>query len=93
MATHAQFSVVLMSISAVTILYGNLCALPQRNLKRILGYSSISNAGYMLLGVAALRAGTKLHYDGAAMKFTNNAAANQLLTRDYRKGFEVPRIA
>lgn len=41
-------------ISAVTILYGNLCAIPQRNLKRLLGYSSIAHAGYLLLGVAAL---------------------------------------
>ena len=40
-------------ISGMTILYGNLCAIPQRNLKRLLGYSSISNAGYLLLGVAA----------------------------------------
>lgn len=44
----------LMIIAAITILYGNLCAIPQRNLKRLLGYSSIANAGYMLLGVAAL---------------------------------------
>lgn len=44
----------LMFVSGVTILYGNLCAIPQRNLKRLLGYSSISNAGYMLLGVAAI---------------------------------------
>ncbi len=43
----------LMAIAAVTILYGNLCAIPQRNLKRIFGYSSIANAGYLLLGVAA----------------------------------------
>jgi len=35
-------------------LYGNLCALPQRNLKRLFGYSSISHAGYLLLGIAAL---------------------------------------
>jgi NADH-quinone oxidoreductase subunit N len=42
------------TLAAVTILYGNLCAIPQRNLKRLLGYSSISNAGYLLLGVAAL---------------------------------------
>ena len=41
-------------ISGMTILYGNLCAIPQRNLKRLLGYSSISNAGYLLLGVVAL---------------------------------------
>jgi NADH-quinone oxidoreductase subunit N len=43
-----------MGMSAVTILYGSLCAIPQRNLKRLLGYSSIANAGYLLLGVAAL---------------------------------------
>ena len=43
-------------IAAATILYGNLCALPQTNLKRLLGYSSISHAGYLLLGVAAMSA-------------------------------------
>jgi len=42
-----------MALAALTILYGNLCALPQRNLKRLLGYSSIAHAGYILLGVAA----------------------------------------
>ena len=46
----------LVIMSGVTILYGNLCALPQRNLKRLLGYSSIAHAGYLLLGVAALGA-------------------------------------
>jgi NADH-quinone oxidoreductase subunit N len=46
----------LIIISGITILYGNLCALPQRNLKRLMGYSSISHAGYLLLGVAALSA-------------------------------------
>jgi len=44
----------LMVIAGITILYGNLCALPQRNLKRLLGYSSIANAGYLLLGVASM---------------------------------------
>jgi NADH-quinone oxidoreductase subunit N len=46
----------LVVISALTILYGNLCALPQTNIKRLLGYSSISHAGYLLLGVAAATA-------------------------------------
>src|SRR4051812_14363425 len=50
----AHWSKLLMIISAITILYGNLCALPQRNIKRLLGYSSIAHAGYLLLGVAAL---------------------------------------
>jgi len=43
----------------------------------------------MLLGVAAMRAGTRLQYDSAAMRVTNNAAANSFLTREYRKGFDL----
>ena len=50
----AHWRNLLIIISGCSILYGNLCAIPQRNLKRLLGYSSISHAGYMLLGVAAL---------------------------------------
>jgi NADH-quinone oxidoreductase subunit N len=46
----------LMLAAGITILYGNLCAIPQRSLKRLLGYSSIANAGYLLLGVAAVNA-------------------------------------
>ena len=48
----------LMVLSAVTILYGNLCAIPQRNLKRLLGYSSIAHAGYLLMGFAAFITGS-----------------------------------
>ncbi|HMJ89372.1 MAG TPA: NADH-quinone oxidoreductase subunit N [Candidatus Acidoferrum sp.] len=44
----------MMVLSAVTILYGNLCAIPQRSVKRLLGYSSIAHAGYLLLGIAAM---------------------------------------
>lgn len=51
-----QWVWLLVVIAAATILYGNLCALPQQNLKRLLGYSSISHAGYLLLGVAAMTA-------------------------------------
>ena len=55
--THSHtFANLLIVISGITMLYGNLCALPQRNLKRLLGYSSIAHAGYLLLGVAALSA-------------------------------------
>lgn len=50
----AHWADLLIVISGITILYGNLCALPQRNLKRLMGYSSIAHAGYLLLGVATL---------------------------------------
>lgn len=53
-AVIAQWTTLIIIISAITILYGNLGALPQRNVKRLLGYSSVAQAGYMLMGVAAL---------------------------------------
>jgi NADH-quinone oxidoreductase subunit N len=66
----------LIVISGITILYGNLCAIPQRNLKRLLGYSSIAHAGYLLLGVAALSASgqSALMYYLAGYLFTVVAA-------------------
>jgi predicted dehydrogenase len=41
----------------------------------------------MLLGVVALRAGKKIQYDGANMRVTNDALANDYLKRDYRQGW------
>jgi NADH-quinone oxidoreductase subunit N len=41
-------------IAAVTMTLGNLTALSQTNVKRLLAYSSIAHAGFMLMGVAAL---------------------------------------
>ncbi|MSU63026.1 MAG: NADH-quinone oxidoreductase subunit N [Pedosphaera sp.] len=55
-AVAVDWTKLLMVMSGITILYGNLCALPQRNLKRLLGYSSIAQAGYLLLGVTAMSA-------------------------------------
>ena len=40
-------------VAAVTMTYGNLVAISQTNLKRLLAYSSIAHAGYMLMGVCA----------------------------------------
>lgn len=43
----------------------------------------------VLLGNVALRAGKKIEWDGVNMKVTNDAAANQYLTREYRKSWEL----
>ena len=45
------------AISAITMLTGNVIAIQQHNIKRLLAYSSIGQVGYMLMGVAALVAG------------------------------------
>ena len=62
----AHWTNLLIVISGITILYGNLCAIPQRNLKRLLGYSSIAHAGYLLLGVAAMAGNTHQSTPGAS---------------------------
>ncbi|MEG6616795.1 NADH-quinone oxidoreductase subunit N [Peptococcaceae bacterium 1198_IL3148] len=47
-------------LAAITMVVGNLLAIPQTNIKRMLAYSSISQAGYMLVGLVALtEAGVK----------------------------------
>jgi NADH-quinone oxidoreductase subunit N len=47
---------VLALLAAATLLYGNLTATPQDNLKRLFAYSSIAHAGYLLIACAALLA-------------------------------------
>jgi len=49
------------ALATVTIIGGNLMALPQQNVKRLLAYSGVAHIGYMLVGFAAVSA------DGAAM--------------------------
>ena len=43
-------------LAALTIVAGNLMALPQQNAKRLLAYSGIAHIGYMLIGLAAASA-------------------------------------
>ncbi|MFM8982924.1 MAG: NADH-quinone oxidoreductase subunit N [Spartobacteria bacterium] len=44
----------LVLLAALTLIFGNLAAIPQTNFKRLLGYSSIAHAGYLLVGLAAI---------------------------------------
>lgn len=50
----ADLQIILIIMSALTMAVGNLMALVQSNIKRLLAYSSIGHAGYLLLGIAAL---------------------------------------
>lgn len=50
----AQVTIPLLSIfAALSLLFGNLAALPQRNVKRLMGLSGVSHAGFLLVGVVA----------------------------------------
>jgi NADH-quinone oxidoreductase subunit N len=49
-----EWPMLLMLVSALTMTVGNVAALTQTNMKRLLAYSSIAHAGYILMGVVAL---------------------------------------
>ena len=50
---HIDWAPLLGVVAALTIVVGNWAAVTQENSKRLLAYSSISNAGYLLLGIIA----------------------------------------
>jgi len=55
-ATDLPWPAIIGIISAITMTLGNLTAIVQTNLKRLLAYSSIAHAGYLLMGLAAASA-------------------------------------
>jgi NADH-quinone oxidoreductase subunit N len=75
----AEWNIVIIVLAALTMTLGNLVALTQDNVKRMLAYSSIAHTGYMLVGFAAYGAGQiqgleGLLYYGAAYAFMNLGA-------------------
>jgi NADH-quinone oxidoreductase subunit N len=52
---HADWGLIVALVAAATMVFGNLAALLQANVKRMLAYSSIAHAGYALLGVVGFR--------------------------------------
>jgi NADH-quinone oxidoreductase subunit N len=53
-ALQADWQGVVAVVSAATMIWGNVAALTQENVKRMLAYSSIAHAGYLLMGVLAV---------------------------------------
>ncbi|MGH7800075.1 MAG: NADH-quinone oxidoreductase subunit N [Thermodesulfobacteriota bacterium] len=49
----STWTLYVISLSVLTMIVGNLLALPQRNIKRLLAYSGIAHIGYILLGLAS----------------------------------------
>jgi NADH-quinone oxidoreductase subunit N len=52
-SVNADWGVLFYALSILTMTVGNVAALTQSNLKRMLAYSSIAHAGYLLIGVVA----------------------------------------
>ncbi|MGZ9222617.1 MAG: complex I subunit 5 family protein, partial [Anaerolineales bacterium] len=68
-----SWGILLMGFGALNILYGNLLALRQSVIKRLLAYSSLSHIGYILLGLGiALYSGIQLGAQGAFFHVFNH---------------------
>ena len=52
-----QLTTVLAVLGAASMTFGNLAALTQQDIKRMLGYSSVAHAGYVMVGLVAASAG------------------------------------
>ena len=71
-----QWQIVLAVLAAVTMLVGNLVALAQKNLKRLMAYSSIGHAGFILAGIAALSTDSELASTGVMFYLVGYSMTN-----------------
>jgi NADH-quinone oxidoreductase subunit N len=78
------------AVAAITMMVGNLVALQQHNVKRLLAYSSIGQVGYMLMGITALSpevsSALLLHMTGYVI--TNVAAFTAIIAYHNASGAE-----
>ncbi len=72
----AWFAGALALLGVVNILYGAFCAMAQKDLKKLVAYSSISHMGYCLLGMAAL---TPAGMNGALFQMFNHGTTTAML--------------
>jgi NADH-quinone oxidoreductase subunit N len=86
-----DWTAVVMVLALLTMTLGNLVALTQDNVKRMLAYSSIAHTGYMLVGLAAFAQGEILGLEGllfygAAYAFMNLGAFAVIAAIQRRQG-------
>ncbi len=73
MPAFDDWQIILVVLAALTMTVGNLVALAQHNIKRMLAYSSVGHVGYLLLGVAAL---SPLASDGVILHLAGYGVTN-----------------
>jgi len=71
-----QWQLVLAVLAGISMLVGNLVALAQQNLKRLMAYSSIGHAGFILAGIAALSTGSNLASNGVMFYLVGYSITN-----------------
>ncbi len=77
--TRGPVVALLLILACATLLFGNLAAIPQTNFKRLLAYSSIAHAGFLILALAAWKPETALS-EGSAKVVSFYLATYLLMT-------------
>ncbi|PJK01890.1 NADH-quinone oxidoreductase subunit NuoN [Lysobacteraceae bacterium NML03-0222] len=95
LAPHAEiWGTMVAGLAGLSLIVGNLMALRQSNLKRLLAYSTVSHIGFLLMGVAVGNAqgyGASMFY-AVTYAFTSLASFGLIILMS-RKGFEADEIA
>jgi len=90
---HEQWHLLLAGLAALSLAVGNLFAIAQSNLKRMLAYSTVSHVGFLFLGLAA---GNAVGYASAMFYAISyavmSAAAFAAIVLLSSRGFEADRI-
>jgi NADH-quinone oxidoreductase subunit N len=90
---HADWSQMLVVLAVLSMAIGNIVAIAQSNLKRMLAYSTISHIGYILLGILS---GTAQGYQAAMFYMISYvivaAGAFGMILLLARQGFEADRL-
>ena len=68
-AVRTEWSIVLWALAILTMILGNVAAIVQTNVKRMLAYSSVAQAGYMLVAVVASGVGASIGLGKDALMF------------------------
>ncbi len=90
---HADWQMILIILSVLSMVFGNIIAIAQTNIKRMLAYSTISHVGFIIMGVVT---GTQAGY-GAAMFYAivyaiMSVGAFGMIVLLSRAGFEAENL-
>ncbi|MCS6823991.1 MAG: NADH-quinone oxidoreductase subunit M [Cytophagaceae bacterium] len=72
----AELSYIAGALGVLSIIYGAMCALAQKDLKKLIAYSSVSHMGFVLLGISS---GTYEGYNGALFQMFSHGLLSSLL--------------
>ncbi|MCC7430254.1 NADH-quinone oxidoreductase subunit M [bacterium] len=73
------FATTVAVFGAINILYGACCAMAQKDLKKMVAYSSVSHMGYVLLGMSVLSVNNPAGMTGAVMQMFNHGTITAML--------------